>query len=247
MLKEAANEERMARSRDDNKCCKNFLKYIGICFIRIVKGIDNWLKHKGDWLEVMRGNLSLVSTVIATITFQAIVNPPGGFIQGSLNPDVTTTPDYLFNCTEVLDRGVTYCPGHAMASFASESQFLWYIDCNTVSFISSVCVTILLVSGFPLKNKVVIWLLSIGMCITLTSLALAYFFALTMALPDEILYKESTLLTIIASALALMGSLVLITVLIMLRFFIWIVKKCVRTINKISKWARSESKSCCFV
>ncbi|KAK4269127.1 hypothetical protein QN277_022324 [Acacia crassicarpa] len=28
----------------------------------------------------MRGNLSLVATVISTISFQALINPPGGFI-----------------------------------------------------------------------------------------------------------------------------------------------------------------------
>lgn len=40
--------------------------------------MGKWFKHNGNWLEEMRGNLSLVATVIATITFQVTMNPPGG-------------------------------------------------------------------------------------------------------------------------------------------------------------------------
>nr|AGV40516.1 hypothetical protein [Phaseolus vulgaris] len=35
-------------------------------------------KDKDEWLKDMRGNLSLVATVIATMTFQSALNPPGG-------------------------------------------------------------------------------------------------------------------------------------------------------------------------
>ncbi|KAI9119881.1 hypothetical protein K1719_009270 [Acacia pycnantha] len=56
--------------REENFCKKNF---------------RDWLRHGDEWLEEMRGNLSLVSTVIATITFQALINPPGSFIQQGLS------------------------------------------------------------------------------------------------------------------------------------------------------------------
>ncbi|MCI50145.1 ankyrin repeat plant-like protein, partial [Trifolium medium] len=35
-------------------------------------------KDKDKWLKDMKGNLSLVATVIATMTFQMALNPPGG-------------------------------------------------------------------------------------------------------------------------------------------------------------------------
>ncbi|XP_028752076.1 ankyrin repeat-containing protein At5g02620-like [Neltuma alba] len=49
----------------------------------ILKRMGKWFDHNSDnnWLEDMRGNLSLVATVMATITFQAVFNPPGNVIQ----------------------------------------------------------------------------------------------------------------------------------------------------------------------
>ncbi|KAI9119768.1 hypothetical protein K1719_009157 [Acacia pycnantha] len=96
------------------------------------KKLTDWLSHGGEWLEEMRGNLSLVSTVIATITFQALINPPGSFIQQglSLPPEENTTSSsnqvlnnvtsssYDLNCT-ILHDNRTYCPGQAMASYSN--------------------------------------------------------------------------------------------------------------------------------
>ncbi|KAA0058454.1 ankyrin repeat-containing protein [Cucumis melo var. makuwa] len=36
------------------------------------------LKYKGDWQKEVQGTLMLVATVIATVTFQGAINPPGG-------------------------------------------------------------------------------------------------------------------------------------------------------------------------
>ena len=40
--------------------------------------IISWMTAKDKWLIEMRGNLSMVATVITTISFQNVVNPPGG-------------------------------------------------------------------------------------------------------------------------------------------------------------------------
>ncbi|KAK4269119.1 hypothetical protein QN277_022316 [Acacia crassicarpa] len=199
------------------------------CLIRILKWIGGWFRHKGDWVEEMRGNLSLVSTVIATITFQSLINPPGGSIQQGLSQG---SPNEALNCT-MLYNNESYCPGEAVSSFRLQDQFLWYVIFNTISFISSLSVTLLLVSGVPMKNKALIWLLSIGMCVTLTTLALAYLYALRMVMPDHLRKNKAFSITIEASILAWAGLLVLIMVLITLRLIIWIVKKFVRAIRKL--------------
>jgi hypothetical protein len=43
----------------------------------LLEKVWSWLTHKDKdkWLKDMRGNLSLVATVIATITFQMALNP----------------------------------------------------------------------------------------------------------------------------------------------------------------------------
>ncbi|XP_028752074.1 uncharacterized protein LOC114711812 [Neltuma alba] len=200
------------------------------CFIKILKWIGGWFKHKGDWVEEMRGNLSLVSTVIATITFQSLINPPGGFIQQGLSQGSSNIE--ALKCT-ILPNNVSYCPGEALSSFSSQDMFLEYVIFNTISFISSLSVTLLLVSGVPMKNKALIWLLSIGMCITLTTLALAYLTALCMVMPNHLLWNKAGWTTLAASICAWSGLLVLIVVLITLRFIIWVVKKCARLIRKL--------------
>lgn len=201
------------------------------CLIWILKWIGGWFRDKGDWIEEMRGNLSLVSTVIATITFQALVNPPGGFIQQGL---AQGSSNDALNCT-TLSNNESYCPGEAVSSFVTEIWFLRYIICNTICFISSLGVTLLLVSGVPMKNKALIWLLSIGMCVTLTALAFAYLTALVMVTPSHMLYDDNSviLITIGTSVLAWGGLLVLIIVLITLRLIFWAVKKCIRAIKKL--------------
>ncbi|XP_030969629.1 ankyrin repeat-containing protein BDA1-like [Quercus lobata] len=40
-----------------------------------------YLSYQGDWLGEMRGALMVVATVITTITFQPVLNPPGGVSQ----------------------------------------------------------------------------------------------------------------------------------------------------------------------
>ncbi|XP_028793207.1 ankyrin repeat-containing protein ITN1-like [Neltuma alba] len=208
------------------------------CLIRLLKWIGGWFKHKGDWVEEMRGNLSLVSTVIATITFQSLVNPPGGFIQQGLSQSSSNIE--ALNCT-ILSNNKSYCPGEAVSSFRSQTLFLRYVIYNTISFISSLSVTLLLVSGVPMKNKALIWLLSIGMCITLTTLALAYLVALQIVMPDHIWNDKAASITFSASILAWAGLLVLVLVLITLRFIIWIVKKLVRAIKKLFRCGIRES------
>jgi len=40
--------------------------------------IISWMTAKDKWLIEMRGNLSMVATVIGTISFQNVVNPLSG-------------------------------------------------------------------------------------------------------------------------------------------------------------------------
>ena len=54
------------------------------CWGKSVERVGNLLKDEGDkvrWLENMRGNLSLVASIITTMTFQLAMNPPGGIVQ----------------------------------------------------------------------------------------------------------------------------------------------------------------------
>ncbi|KAL9304315.1 hypothetical protein ACSQ67_021578 [Phaseolus vulgaris] len=159
----------------------------------------NWLaiKNKDDWLKDMRGNLSLAATIITTITFQTAINPPGG---------VRPAPESGYvECTKNLNGNP--CPGE-----------------NTICFVSSLAMCLLLVSGFPLNNRFFTWLLSICMCITMTSLTVTYMLGADMVTPYPVWHTTKTIFyNVIYIWLALLG---LVTLVLCLRLFVWIVTKC---------------------
>nr|XP_015865784.3 ankyrin repeat-containing protein BDA1-like [Ziziphus jujuba var. spinosa] len=55
----------------------------------LLKWIIGYLiQYKGDWLEDARGSIMVVATVIATMTFQTAINPPGGVWQQNINATI---------------------------------------------------------------------------------------------------------------------------------------------------------------
>ncbi|XP_054782115.1 uncharacterized protein LOC129289384 [Prosopis cineraria] len=214
------------------------------CWRYIVKRMGKWFKHNGEWLEEMRGNLSLAATVISTITFQSVINPPGSFIQQGISISNNTSP---LDCLEM--EGGRACPGQAMLASTLPDEFRYFIINNTVAFMASLGATLLLISGLPLKNKVVMWVLSIGMCITLTALARTYFSAFVMITPDQLYASIGRIFSI--ADWTWLGLFLLVAGYILLAFLIWLAKKCIWIIKHI--WMlmcgrnRSYGNGCCCI
>ncbi|CAJ1950863.1 unnamed protein product [Sphenostylis stenocarpa] len=186
---------------------------------KALKCVGNWMTHKDKdkWLKDMRGILSLMATVIATMTFQSGINPPGGV----LSPD----EDNGVKCQNQS------CPGQSVLALVYPVDFKFFLYCNTICFVSSSAVCLLLVSGFPLKNRFFTWLLSIGMCIVLSTLSLTYLFGAQMVVPD-LLWDDITTMfgKVIIVWLVL---LVLIAIFLSLRLIVWIVTKCIYKQRKV--------------
>ncbi|XP_028793197.1 uncharacterized protein LOC114748900 [Neltuma alba] len=235
-------------TKDDvgNSETSTMLQCIGDCFKKTFKWMRNRLTHGGNtnWLEEMRGNLSAASIFISTITFQALINPPGGFIQQGLSSSqdnntissseyfkTTLLPSKPLDCMNPDDGD--YCPGEAVSSFGHQDEFILYVEFLTLSFYASLCVTLLLVSGVPLQNSAAIWILSIGMSLTLFFLALAYNFAVRIMVPDHLYEDVVFILSNIGLAVWVCEFLHLIGLFNALRFLIWMVKKCCQIINKL--------------
>ena len=130
---------------------------------------------KDKWLEHMKGSISLTASIIATMTFSLATNPPGGVVQASFSD--------INHCSTI---NPTICVGEAILATYYHDYYLIFLICNTICFIASLSVILLLVSGVPINNKFSIWLLSIGMSIILTSLALTYLFAAYLVTPNTI-------------------------------------------------------------
>ena len=121
---------------------------------------NKWLKYlryQGDWLEETRGALMVVATVITTITFQPVLNPPGGVNPpvpnppGGVNPPVGSFQNSEYGLTNKYgcDAGTS-----VLACSENRYRYLIFMIYNTISFAASLCVVFLLISGLPLKNKV---------------------------------------------------------------------------------------------
>ncbi|KAK7349276.1 hypothetical protein VNO77_06520 [Canavalia gladiata] len=216
MDNEKGNHESAESTRNDEKVgeerciemngCRKFLKCVG-----------NWVAHKDkdEWLKDMRGNLSLVATVISTMTFQFAFNPPGG-----VRPAKDTGDDIGCQNDEVK---MVPCPGEAILAVVFPDQYFRFLLWNTICFIASLSVCLLLVSGIPLNHRFPMWLLSFGMCVTITSLALAYLNAISMITPEPV-WGETTIVheKMIYIWIGLLG---LLGFFLTLRFVVWGINK----------------------
>lgn len=84
-------------------------------------------KNENKWIDQMHGNLLVTATLIATVSFQAGINPPGGVWQDSSN-------------------------GHITGTSIIATTFIFYFSFvlnNTVALISSSSIILLMISGFP--------------------------------------------------------------------------------------------------
>ncbi|KAM2567368.1 hypothetical protein TB1_009748 [Malus domestica] len=142
------------------------------CWIKLMK----WLRYPSNWVVETRGMLMVVATMISTMTFQAIVNPPGGVWETN-NTNTTIYYSGTNDNRTICSEERTCIAGTAVLSYGTDdvyNYFAAFLTSNTISFLASLSVTLLLVSGFPLHNRFCTWLLSMSICVTLTFLALTY-------------------------------------------------------------------------
>lgn len=127
-----------------------------------------------DWLGRKRSSLMVVASLIATIAFQAAVSPPGGVWQ----------EDYLVDS----DGNPVEDPHNAGKSVMADNDPLQYgqfMIMNTIAFLSSLSIILLLVSGLPLRRRRWMWIQMVIMWIAITSLSGTCFVGLIYTTPDD--------------------------------------------------------------
>ncbi|CAN6715080.1 unnamed protein product [Malus baccata var. baccata] len=170
-----------------------------------------WLGYPHEWVKETRDSLMVVATVISTMTFQDVVNPAGRLWVDNLTKTCRTV------WRENNDTDTTL--GHSKDPM---DYFPSFIAHNTVSFLASLTVTLLLISRFPLHNRLSTWLLSMSMCVALAFLALTYLTVLSMIGPNYGIQEPwslSATFIILWIVLLVIGG-----VLHTLRFLIWVMK-----------------------
>ncbi|KAI3524057.1 hypothetical protein L1887_02677 [Cichorium endivia] len=124
------------------------------------------LTNSEDWLDRKRNSLMVVASLIATMAFQAGTNPPSGVWQD------TSTTDPLHKA------------GYAIMMFNHSTLYQVFLVCNTVGFVSTLSIILLLISGLPfLKHRVFLWILMVIMWIATTSMSLTYLISIWVLSP----------------------------------------------------------------
>ncbi|CAN6715087.1 unnamed protein product [Malus baccata var. baccata] len=192
------------------------------CWTKFMK----WLRYPSNWVVETRGMLMVVATMISTMTFQAAVNPPGGVWDH--NDTNTTIYHRSGSNSTICSEGRVCKAGTAVLGYISPDDFLGFLASNTISFLASLSVTLLLVSGFPLHNRFCTWLLSMFMCATLTFLAFTYEQALSMIVPDPPPDPTTNIQTIriyVTPVLTWIALLAIVGLTHTIRFLIWVTKR----------------------
>ncbi|KAK2633155.1 hypothetical protein EUGRSUZ_L00439 [Eucalyptus grandis] len=121
-------------------------------------------KHE-KWIMEKRNSLMITATVIAAMAYQAGLSPPSG----------------LWNDDQKAKNGtILYYAGTSIMAANDPEGYLRFWICNTVSFLASLSTILLLMSGLPLGKKVLMWILTATMWVTITFMALTYLYSMTL-------------------------------------------------------------------
>ncbi|CAN0877179.1 Ankyrin repeat-containing protein ITN1, partial [Linum grandiflorum] len=206
---EEGEPPRRRRRNKARKCCKS-----------MGRKLKNFLEYDTNWLEKMKETLLLVATIIASMSFQAATNPPGGVWSEDRKGSVA-------------EGGILYEAGTAVLGYGDKSGGLdWFMSFNTVAFGSSLGIILLIVGGFPIrKNKLLTWILTLTTCVALTCMTLAFVLGGLLVIPGHI---ARSLKSIVFWAIFLGVWVVLILVIGLLdtlRLAIWVYGKLGRALG----------------
>ncbi|KAA8540259.1 hypothetical protein F0562_024178 [Nyssa sinensis] len=194
------------RSETCNSKARQLLKEFG----------DRFFKIENEWLADARGNLLMAATLTATVAFGAGINPPGSVWQDNLNNSDANSGTSVFARTQA-------------------KSYAYFLSCNTVTFMASLIIILLMISGFPLKHRFSLWLLTMAMCTALAGMAFTYIISLILLTPDR--YDAS--IKIVSISLCIWLAVCGIVLLLQAgRFLPWMMKKSIKFRQLVGKMSQ---------
>ncbi|EOA33059.1 hypothetical protein CARUB_v10016392mg [Capsella rubella] len=141
-----------------------------------------YLNRQSDWLEKTRGNLMVTATVIAGMSFQVMVNPPGSVWQGD-------------NCSFGNQTGGSVCKGKAgtaVLEYESTKRraYIGMVISSTVSFSASMSLILLVISGLRLRNRMIMAILVTFMVAAVLCISASFLFAVFLVQSDDKLIRD---------------------------------------------------------
>ncbi|XP_022730925.1 ankyrin repeat-containing protein BDA1-like [Durio zibethinus] len=193
------------------------------------KDRKKFVNRNADWLERKRNTLMLVASLLATMAFQAGVNPPSAVWQD-------TSPSGSSSTASNDSNESHHKAGSSI--MADNYPFLYtsFLISNTTGFLASLSIILLLISGLPLRRRFFMWVLMVIMWVAITAMAFAYLVSIAAFTPEK---ANSLLLRIIVIAVLVWISLMLLlllghTIRLIIRLIKYLRKLVIRLINVIS-------------
>lgn len=166
------------------------------------------------WLSEMKESLLVVATLMATVTYQAGMNPSGGVFQDDGYHNFT-----IDNGTESTTVAVHHAPGTAVMGYLNAYKYFTFF--NTTGLFASLSLIVLLVSGLSFRRKISVWGLWIITWIAAASILGSYLCSFAVLTPMEVTNQAEYWLAAVP-----------------LSIFVWFVLICIVLGAHIFRWVR---------
>ncbi|KAF7847045.1 hypothetical protein BT93_L3413 [Corymbia citriodora subsp. variegata] len=183
-------------------------------------GEEDKREIKEKWQASMHKTLMVVATLLATMSFQVGITPPGGLWQD-----------------DISSNGTMHVAGESIMADKYPSSYKRFVIYNTMTFVSSLGIIMLLISGIPLKRRrITTWIVMLIMWVAISFAAATYAISIAVFTPPTQL--NTFVYTIGVAVLAWVGFIALL--------FLWhvvrLIQKLVRKILKYIRKASTEGK-----
>lgn len=176
-------------------------------------------KNAESWVHEMREGLMVAASLLAAMAFQAIVNPPGGVLQEDkhINPDKMDgcvffgfiSSSLEWRCKEIdvwssNDPLINGLIGDSVMSHMRPTAYEVFAVANTLSFLASLSVILILISGLPLHRKFFMYIMMITMWVAISAASLSYFICLQMTTSLVVSYEWTFIWACLFATLAVL-------------------------------------------
>ncbi|XP_059662032.1 uncharacterized protein LOC132308078 isoform X1 [Cornus florida] len=153
-----SRDTQSVRAKSSSVSHSNHLKPISLLGSQETSGWEKHFRKQDAWLDKQRDALMVVASLIATMAFQAGINPPGG-VWG----DTRKANSQVGSSSSRNDDTPPHMAGTSMMADTIPVVFDIFLACYTTSFIASLSIILLLTSSLPFKRRVFMWILIVIM------------------------------------------------------------------------------------
>ncbi|MED6111323.1 hypothetical protein PIB30_051361 [Stylosanthes scabra] len=138
-----------------------------------------------EWSKQIRRNVGTIATLIATMSLQNAMNPPGGVVQTGNNGSVT--------CPTPMVDGEA-CPGQSVFAAVDPVRYTCFMLANALSFILSMITCFFVISGIPVDPGLPTKLLGSFLSLSIFLLLISFWLGARILTPSH----SSHAITVIA-------------------------------------------------